>query len=274
MDLSELVRLSFVEDIGPGDLTSDACVPESATGTGRIVAKQALVLSGLEAASECFRQQGGRLDALAREGDLVEPGTDVARLSGPLRGLLKAERPALNFLMRLSGIATHTRQLVAAAQGRVRVVCTRKTTPLHRALEKAAVRHGGGHNHRHGLFDGVLIKDNHIIAAGGIAQAVAAARAAVHHLVRVEVEVEDLDELAQALDAGADVILLDNMDDDTLARAVAQTGGRALLEASGNMDAGRIAGLRDHGLDVISVGGLIHQARWVDLSMRLDPRAP
>ena len=271
MDLTELVRLSFVEDIGPGDLTSDSCVPASATGTGRIVAKQSLVVSGLEAAAECFRQQGSTLTPRLSDGDRAQPGTEVARLSGPLRGLLKAERPALNFLMRLSGIATHTHRVVSAAEGRVRVVCTRKTTPLHRSLEKAAVRHGGAHNHRHGLFDGVMIKDNHIIAAGGIAQAVAAARANIHHLVKIEVEVEDLEELREALLAGADVVLLDNMDDDTLARAVAVNAGHAMLEASGNMDAARIAALKDHGLDVISVGGLIHQARWVDLSLRLDP---
>jgi nicotinate-nucleotide pyrophosphorylase (carboxylating) len=270
MTLSELVRLTFVEDLGPGDLTSNSCVPEGAVGTGRIYSKQALVVSGLAAAAECFGQMGVRFTPLVTEGASVPAGTDVARIEGSLRGILKAERPALNFLMKLSGIATHTQSVVAAAEGRVRVVCTRKTTPLHRSLEKAAVRHGGGHNHRHGLFDGVMIKDNHIIAAGGITAAVQAAKATIHHLVKVEVEVENLDELREAMAAGADVVLLDNMDDDTLARAVAVNDGCCLLEASGNMDATRIAALKDHGLDVISVGGLIHQARWVDLSLRLN----
>ena len=270
MTLTELVRLTFAEDLGPGDLTSDSCVPEDALGSGRIYSKQTLVVSGLAAAAECFGQMGVSFTPLVADGVSVASGTDVARIEGSLRRILKAERPALNFLMRLSGIATHTHAVVAAAEGRVRVVCTRKTTPLHRSLEKAAVRHGGGHNHRHGLFDGVMIKDNHIIAAGGITAAVRAARANIHHLVKIEVEVEDLEELREAMLAGADVVLLDNMDDDTLARAVAVNAGHCLLEASGNMDAARIAALKDHGLDVISVGGLIHQARWVDLSLRLN----
>ena len=271
MTLAELVRLTFQEDLGPsGDLTSDSCVPATAKGAGRIYSKQALVVSGLEAAAECFSQMGVVFTPLVADGAAVDDRTDVARIEGRLRDILKAERPALNFLMRLSGIATHTRSVVAAAEGKVRVVCTRKTTPLHRALEKAAVRHGGAHNHRHGLFDGVMIKDNHIIAAGGVGVAVAQARENIHHLVKIEVEVESLDQLRVAIDAGADVILLDNMDDATLAQAVAINGGRAVLEASGNMDALRIAALKDHGLDVISVGGLIHQARWVDFSLRLD----
>ncbi len=271
MELAELVRLTFAEDLGPGDITTDSCVPTDAEGSGRIYAKQPLIVSGLLAAAECFRQQGVDLVAAVSDGDRVIPGQDVARISGGLQGILRAERPALNFLMRLSGIATHSALVVGAAEGKVRVVCTRKTTPLHRSLEKAAVRHGGGHNHRHGLYDGVMIKDNHIIAAGGITAAVRAARERVHHLVRIEVEVEDMEQLREALAVGADVILLDNMDDRGLAEAVAITGGRAQLEASGNMDAARIAALKDHGLDVISVGGLIHQARWVDLSLRLDP---
>ena len=271
MELAELVRLTFVEDLGPGDITTESCVPTGTEGAGRIYAKQALVVSGLLAAAECFRQQGVAFRPSVADGDEVGDGQNVARISGPLQGILRAERPALNFLMRLSGIATHSASVVAAAEGKVRVVCTRKTTPLHRALEKAAVRHGGGHNHRQGLYDGVMIKDNHIIAAGGITAAVRAARERVHHLLRIEVEVEDLEQLREALAVGADIVLLDNMDDRTLAEGVAITAGRALLEASGNMDAARIAGLKDHGLDVISVGGLIHQARWVDLSLRLDP---
>ena len=270
MNLSELVSLAFEEDLGPGDLTTDSCVDPSTQGTARIYAKQDLVVSGLAPAREAFAQQGVVFTALVEDGAGVGQGTDIVRLSGPLAGILRAERLALNFLMRLCGVATHTASVVGAAQGKLRVVCTRKTTPLHRSLEKAAVRHGGGHNHRHGLFDGVMIKDNHIVAAGGITQAVRKARANIHHLVKIEVEVEDLGELEQALAAGADVVLLDNMDDATLAKAVEINAGRALLEASGNMNAARIEAIRDLGLDVVSVGGLIHQAVWADLSLRID----
>lgn len=270
MTLRELVRLAFEEDLGSGDLTTSSCVDPALRGTARIVAKQDLIVSGQDAAIETFSTTGVAYTPVVPDGTRVAPGDVVATLEGPLAGVLMAERIALNFLMRLSGIATHTATVVSAAEGQVRVVCTRKTTPLHRALEKAAVRHGGGHNHRHGLYDGVMIKDNHIVAAGGIAAAVAKVRDNVHHLVKIEVEVESLGQLEQALNAGADVILLDNMNDAQLAGAVRLAAGRAVLEASGNMDAQRIARIKGLGLDVISVGGLIHQARWVDLSLRID----
>lgn len=272
--LHALVHAALAEDLGPGDVTSEACVPEGARGEGRIVAKQALVVSGLEVAGAVFAACGGDLWPLVRDGDAVEPGQVVARVGGPLRGVLLAERTALNFLMRLSGIATHTRSVVASAGGAMKVLDTRKTTPLHRALEKAAVRHGGGGNHRCGLFDGVLIKENHIVAAGGLAAAVTACRAHAHHLLRVQLEVETLAQLVEALDLGVDAFLLDNMDDATLAQAVALVRGSGkrgvVLEASGNMTAERIARLAGLGLTQVSVGGLVHQARWVDLSLRLD----
>lgn len=268
-----LVRLALEEDIGNGDITTEACVDPKITGTGTILAKQELVLSGTRLAALTFAQLGVTATLTRQDGERLSRGEVVMTLAGPFAGILSAERVALNFLMRLSGIATHTADVVAAARGQVKVVCTRKTTPLHRGPEKAAVRHGGGVNHRHGLYDGVLIKDNHIIAAGGIAEAVRRARQSAHHLLRVEVEVESLQELRQALDARADVILLDNMDDATLAEAVRINAGRAVLEASGNMDAERIAKIRDLGLDLVSVGGLVHQSRWVDLSLRLDPPA-
>lgn len=270
MRTSDLIDRALEEDLGPGDLTTSSCVDPSVMGSGRIYAKQQLRLSGMDPAAQVFARFGVEFTAVESDGASVAPGQNVATIRGSLAGILQAERLALNFLMRLSGIATHTHSVVSVAEGKVRVVCTRKTTPLHRRLEKAAVRHGGGHNHRHGLYDGVMIKDNHIIAAGGIATAVARARANIHHLVKIEVEVENFDELDQAIDAGADVILLDNMDDTTLAEAVRRADGRAVLEASGNMDASRIAAIKDIGLDVISVGGLIHQARWADLSLRLD----
>lgn len=267
MTLAELVRLTLEEDVGLGDLTTEGCVDADRRGRARIYAKQAIVVAGQAAAAEVFRQLGCAYTVVTPDG--AQADGIIAWVDGPLRALLTGERAALNFLMRLSGIATHTRSVVRAADG-LKVVDTRKTTPLHRALEKAAVRAGGGANHRFGLFDGILIKDNHIVAAGGIAAAVAKARAAAHPLLKVEVEVESLDELEQALQAGADVILLDNMDDATLTEAVRRTAGRAVLEASGNMNAERVARLGGIGLDYISMGGLIHQARWVDLSMRIE----
>lgn len=268
MQLSELVRLALEEDLGHGDITTTACVAADAAGTATIYAKQELVVCGHAAAKEVFRQLGAQYVEQVPEGTQVQARTLIAEVRGPHRSLLSGERCALNFLMRLSGIATHVHSVVAAAGG-LKVVDTRKTTPLHRQLEKHAVRVGGASNHRFGLYDGVMIKDNHIVAAGGIAAAVARARAMVHPLLKVEVEVESLEELHQALAAGADVIMLDNMSNELLREAVKIVGGRALLEASGNMDATRAAVLAGSGIDYVSMGGLIHQARWVDLSMRI-----
>lgn len=277
MTLADLVRLALEEDVGPGDVTTRAVVDPSARGTARIVAKQALVVSGQAAAAEVFRQLDARYEAVVPDGEEVASGTVIGRVEGSLAALLTSERTALNFLMRLCGVATHTRGVVRAA-GALRVVDTRKTTPLLRALEKDAVRHGGAANHRYALYDGVLIKDNHIVAAGGLTTAVRRARSAAHHLLRIEVEVETLGELTEALAAGADVVLLDNMDDATLREAVvmravhlAAGGQPVVMEASGNMTAERIARLGDVGLDFVSMGGLVHQARWADLSMRIDP---
>lgn len=267
MTLAELVRLSLEEDVGHGDVTTAACVPAT-PGRARVYAKQDLVVCGQAAAAETFRQLGATWTIAVPDGEPAAPGQDVGHVEGPLPALITGERVALNFLMRLSGIATHTRAVVAGAGG-LTVLDTRKTTPLHRALEKHAVRCGGARNHRFALYDGVLIKDNHVVAAGGIGPAVAAARAHAHAMLKIEVEVESLDELDEALLAGADIILLDNMDDATLREAVRRTAGRAKLEASGNMNAERIARISGIGLDFVSMGGLVHQARWVDLSMRV-----
>lgn len=268
MDLTELVAAALAEDIGTGDVTTEATVDPAAEATARIVAKQALVLSGQGPAEETFRQMGAQYLPVAADGAALAPGEEVGRVRGLARALLTGERTALNFLMHLSGIATHTAMVVQSAQG-MKVVDTRKTVPLLRHLQKAAVRHGGGGNHRLALYDAVLIKENHIAAAGGLDRAIHAARAHAKGLF-LQVEVERLDQLDQAVAAGVDGVLLDNMDDATLAEAVVRAGGRVMLEASGNMDAERIAGLADSGLDRISMGGLIHQARWVDLSMRFD----
>ena len=215
-----------------------------------------------------FRQVGVSYCSLVDDGLPASQGTPIATASGLLRGLLTGERLALNFLMHLSGIATHTARTVQEA-GSLRVVDTRKTTPLLRSLEKAAVVHGGGHNHRFGLYDAVLIKDNHISAAGGLVAAIRQARCSDAD-IRIQIEVETLNQLREAIEAGADEVLLDNMDNDTLRAAVALARGRVLLEASGNMNAARIGQLRDIGLDRVSMGGLIHQSRWVDLSMKME----
>ncbi|MCK6506074.1 carboxylating nicotinate-nucleotide diphosphorylase [Myxococcota bacterium] len=272
MHLSELVRLALLEDVGAADVTTEATVPAGLGGAATIRAKQHLVVCGHEAAAEVFRQVGATYRPRAEEGVLVPPGTLVAEVEGPLRALLTGERLALNFLMRLCGIATHTRKAVSAAPG-LKVVDTRKTTPLHRALERRAVRIGGGGNHRFALYDGVLIKDNHIAAAGGITAAFQRARAAAHHLLRIEIEVETLSQVEEALAAGADALLLDNMDDATLAAAVrlARAAPRpVLLEASGNMTAARLPVVAATGVDMVSMGGLIHQAPWADLSMKIS----
>ncbi len=270
MTLDALVAHALAEDLaGAGDVTTESCVGAEVRGAGTLIAKQDLVLSGGAAASATFAAVGVDWSAIEEDGSRVQAGSVVAEVAGRLRDVLTAERVALNFLMRLSGIATHTATVVAAAPEGLRVVDTRKSTPLHRALEKAAVRHGGAHNHRFGLFDGVLIKDNHVEAAGGVTAAVAGARAHAHHLLRIQLEVETLDQLAEGLACGVDAFLLDNMDDATLAEACRIVDGRALTEASGNMTAARIAGLGGIGLDQVSVGGLIHQARWVDVSLEV-----
>ncbi len=279
MDMSAFVSLALDEDIGAGDLTTDACIDPNATATAYIHSKQELVVAGHAVAAEVFKQLAQRqgttvsYEVVVPDGTAVADRTVVARLAGHSRTLLTGERLALNFLMKLCGIATNVRPYVEAAQGKLRVVDTRKTTPLLRAFEKDAVRAGGAHNHRFALYDGMMVKDNHIEAAGSLAAAVAACREHAHHLVRVEVEVEDLTQLDVALDTAADVILLDNMDDTMLKQAVAIARARkpqVVLEASGNVTVERIERIRDFGLDVVSSGGLIHQARWVDLSLEIE----
>ncbi len=272
MELSKLIALALEEDLGPGDVTTDSCIPAERQGQARIIAKQELMVSGQEPAGAMFEALGVRYEPALVDGTRAVPGDLIGRATGPVRGILAAERHALNFLGWLSGVATHTHAHVVAAGGAFEVVDTRKTTPLHRQLEKAAVRHGGGRNHRFALYDGVLIKDNHIVAAGSVERAVARARAHAHHLLRVQVEVESLSQAREAVRAGAEALLLDNMDDDLLATVIGALKGRVLLEASGNMTIERIATLRAKGIhpDQVSVGGVIHQARWVDVSLELE----
>lgn len=270
--LREMVRRWLDEDVGEGDLTSRLVVPPHREGTGEFVARESGVLCGLPLAELVFSE----LDAnctfvpLVPEGACIAAGQAVARVAGPLRSILSGERLALNLLQRLSGIATLTRAFVEAVAGTHAVILdTRKTTPGLRALEKYAVRVGGGRNHRFGLFDGILIKDNHIRAAGGIAEAVRRARAGAPHTVVIEVEVTTLAELEEALAAGADWILLDNMDSATMREAVRRVAGRARLEASGGVTLERVREIAETGVDALSVGALTHSARALNLSLEL-----
>jgi nicotinate-nucleotide pyrophosphorylase (carboxylating) len=273
---AELVGAALVEDLGPGDVTSEATVPADATASARIVQKEPGVVFGLEIAGEVFSQLGAPgLERLADEGIWREYiPVDVASISGSARALLAGERTALNFLGHLSGIATLAAQFAEAVDGtRAVILDTRKTTPGLRRLEKAAVAAGGASNHRLGLYDAVLIKENHIAIAGGLADAVAVARAAQPSL-EIEVECRDLDEVRAALAAGADRLLLDNMDLEALRAATAErdrSGDGARLEASGGVTLENVAEIAATGVDFISVGALTHSAPALDLSMLIEP---
>jgi len=270
--LAELVLNALAEDLGDGDVTSEATVPADARARARIVQKADGVLYGLEPALLAFRlmDPGISIEERGAEGEWREAGSLVLALSGDARALLAAERTALNFLGRLSGVATATARAVAALEGTgARVLDTRKTTPGLRALEKAAVAAGGGTNHRAGLYDAVLIKENHIALAGGVAAAVAAARAHAPGLA-IEVEVRDGDEIEQALEAGAPRLLLDNMSVAELRAAVAQVGGRAELEASGGVTLETLRAAGSTGVDFVSMGALTHSAAALDLSLNLE----
>ncbi|MGQ9687912.1 MAG: carboxylating nicotinate-nucleotide diphosphorylase [Desulfobaccales bacterium] len=270
--VERLIDLAIEEDLGPGDVTTQALIPSARRGVARIRAKERLVVAGLPVAQQVFQKLHPQVQifALAMEGQEVATGDILAEIRGPLAAILTGERTALNFLMRLSGIATFTRRMVSAVVGfPAAVVDTRKTMPGWRVLDKYAVRVGGGTNHRFGLFDGVLIKNNHLTAVGSISQAVRLARQQVHHLLKIEVEVTSLTELEEALAAGADIIMLDNMDEATMAEAVALTAGRALLEASGSMTLERLPQVAATGVNLISMGALTHSAPAVDIHLRL-----
>jgi len=276
MDIPELqyeplVRAALAEDIGPGDITTTLCIPAGTRATATVLAKQAGVIAGLGIAELTFRllDPDAQWEALVKDGDTVGAGrTPLATVTGDARALLTAERVALNFMQRLSGVATLTARYVSLVAGTgARIVDTRKTTPGLRALEKYAVRVGGGFNHRLGLYDCVLIKDNHIRAAGGIPQAVAGARARISHTMKIEVEASTLGQVGEALASGADIILLDNMDTETMRLAVVQIGGRAISEASGGLTESRVAEVAAAGVNVLSIGALTHSAPALDISL-------
>jgi nicotinate-nucleotide pyrophosphorylase (carboxylating) len=268
--LERLAYAALAEDVGEGDVTTEAIVDADVPGNAEIVVREPGVVCGLAMVEAVFRALDPdiQVDALVDEGDLVESGTSAARITGPLRAILTGERTALNYLGRLSGIATLTRRYVDALAGTdVAVLDTRKTTPGLRVLEKHAVAVGGGRNHRLGLDDGVLIKDNHLRAAGSVREAVERARAATH--LPVEVECDTIEQVSEALAAGADAILLDNMTPDRLRAAVALARGRARLEASGGVTLDNIREIAETGVDEISVGALTHSARSLDVSLEL-----
>ena len=275
--VDRLVRAALEEDGAFRDVTTQALVPPEQSGRGVLLAKAGGVVAGLPVVVAAFHalDPSIRLSAKLQDGSVVEPGSVIATVEGPLAPILSAERVALNFLQRLSGVATATRALVDAVAGlNVRIVDTRKTTPGLRALERYAVRVGGGHNHRFNLADGVLVKDNHLAAARSrglsLAQVVAAARAEAPHTMRIEVEVTTFAEAEEALAAGADVILLDNMSVAEMARCVRLAQGKALTEASGGVTLANVRAIAETGVDIISSGALTHSAKALDISLEIE----
>jgi nicotinate-nucleotide pyrophosphorylase (carboxylating) len=272
--LETLIRHALSEDIGSGDVTTLALIPRQARGSARIIAKESLVVAGTEVAHRVFLlvDPSLKVDIRQQDGSRAHPGDPLLEVSGGISTMLMGERTAVNFLQRLSGIATLTRAFVDRVTGTsARIVDTRKTTPGWRVLEKAAVRAGGGCNHRFGLYDGVLIKDNHIAAVGGVRPAVTAVRRKVPHTLKIEVEVETLDQLEEAIAVGADAVLLDNMSPSVMLEAVRRAGGRLTLEASGGINLDNVREVAETGVDLISVGALTHSARAVDVSMEIEP---
>ena len=271
--VDETIRRALAEDIGAGDVTTLALIPPEQTGVAIAHAKEAGVLAGNDIAASVFTLLDGavRTTTVLADGADLQPGTTFLRVEGPLQAILTGERVALNYLRHLSGVASLTRRFVDAVAGTdAQIVDTRKTTPGLRNVEKYAVRVGGGHNHRIGLFDGVLIKDNHIAACGSITAAVQRARAAAHHLLKLEVETTSLAEVEEALAAGADGILLDNMSVDEMAAAVELARGKAFTEASGGITLDSVRDAARAGVDLISVGMLTHSAPALDISLDIE----
>lgn len=271
-ELEKIIINAFKEDFPNGDMTTDIIISKEATMTASLIAKEDGVIAGLDVAKKVFEMLDEEVEFVkkAEDGEVVKKGQLLVQISGKSRALLKAERTALNLLQRLSGIATKTRKLVdRVKEFEVRIVDTRKTTPGFRALEKYAVAAGGGHNHRFSLSDGVMIKDNHIAAAGGIKKAVEIARKNIPHTIKIEVETESLEQVKLALEAGADIIMLDNMSMDMMRQAVELINKRAIVEASGNVNIETVSEIASTGVDVISVGAITHSVKALDISMRI-----
>jgi nicotinate-nucleotide pyrophosphorylase (carboxylating) len=275
--IRNLIRAALAEDIGPGDLTSEALLTGRETGTAQAIAKADLICAGLDVFRETFLSVDSELafKAYVTDGDLVPRGTIMADIRGRLKAILMGERVALNFLQRLCGIATASRQFAQAIAGtKAKILDTRKTAPGLRILDKYAVRVGGAGNHRFALYDGVLIKDNHIAAAGGITTAIDRARRHCPHTVKVEIEVRNMDQLEEAVAAGADVIMLDNMNIADMKTAVARVQGRIPLEASGNVNMTTVRQIAETGVDYISVGALTHSVQAADISLVVQSADP
>jgi nicotinate-nucleotide pyrophosphorylase (carboxylating) len=272
VEYEDLVRRALAEDVGAGDVTTQATVPNDSPGTGVLLAKSALIVAGLDVAHAVFKAVAGpsgvHFDRRLAEGASADPGAELAVVKGPAAALLAAERTALNLLQRMCGIATAARRYVDAAGGRLTILDTRKTTPTMRAIEKYAVRVGGATNHRFGLHDQILIKDNHVRLAGGISSAIAAARRHAPTL-RVEIEAQSVREAIEAADAGADIILLDNLTTPEICEAVAKIAGRAKTEISGGVTLDRIPELAATGADFVSVGALTHSVQAADISFEI-----
>lgn len=272
-EVERIVRTALEEDIGLGDMTTEVTVAPGTVARAELVAKEDFVLAGIDVAAKVFEILDPEVafEKLLEDGQKVQRGDVLAWIKGPAAILLQGERVALNLLQRMSGIATMTATFVAEVEGtKATIVDTRKTVPGLRALDKYSVRMGGGRNHRIGLFDGVLIKENHVAAAGGIEVAITRARQKLPHTLKVEIETRDLDEVGQALEAGADIIMLDNMTLDEMLEATRLIDGRALVEASGGVNLETVRGIAETGVDIISVGALTHSVRGADISMLFD----
>ena len=269
--LDKLIMTALSEDVGTGDITTESTIPETARAHGLYKAKESGVLCGIGVAARVFEliDRDIEFTPLKRDGDRIEKGEIIAEVRGKATNVLTGERVGLNLMQRMSGIATRTAEAVAQVEGTGAKICdTRKTTPGLRVVEKYAVKVGGGTNHRFNLADGILIKDNHIVAAGSITNAVRAARANAPHTLKIEVEVETFDELNEALDVGADIIMLDNMSCEDMKKAVGIVNGRAVTEASGNMGDRNLKEVADCGVDLISIGALTHSVRSLDISLK------
>ena len=269
--VTQIISMALNEDVGTGDITTETTIPADKTASGRFIAKEDMIICGIEVAELVFNTVDENISFSAnfKDGDKVCKGDVIATVNGNARNVLTAERTSLNLMQRLTGIATRTHEAVKCIKGtKAKITDTRKTTPGLRVLEKYAVRAGGGTNHRFNLADGILIKDNHIAVSGGIKNAVANARKAAPHTLKIEVEVETKEQLAEALEAGADIIMLDNMSNELMSECVKTIDGRALVEASGNMGDKDLYEVAKTGVDIISIGALTHTVRAADISLK------
>ena len=270
--VKEIISLALKEDLGPGDITTDAIVEKERKAKAKLIAKEDFVLAGLPIFKAVFKQLSEKVffEEFYKEGDLIRCGHVICYVNGPVSVILKAERTALNFLQRMCGIATAVRRFVKKiSHTKAKILDTRKTMPGMRLLDKYAVRIGGGSNHRFGLFDGILIKDNHISAAGSVKKAIERVKAIAPHTLKIEVEVETLEQLKEAIDSGADIVLLDNMDVEEIKKAVKMAKGKVLIEASGGIKLNNVEEIAAAGVDFISVGEITHSVKGVDISLEL-----